>query len=519
MSWSDSFTGNRAYGIQEAYHRVIVRVSLSDLRLFQKNRAFQSKFLTLGANYFLHYLFSIECDEFKSLDSAEFLELVRFFISNRFQDRVPPVKSEIEAPERSSSSSFPSEEVQKFMFSVLLPLQRSAERQAAAFLSELLGASFNGVRLTYAICEPLLEAATVLAPASGQGRAAEGARVFQLLRTSSHQQPVPAALAASVAEQRSSGRADDFNGLADLVRLLAAVQRAVQERVAAARAGAPVFWGICPPRPAAAAALGTRQSAADEHDGLDYFLQLLQRLAPAAHGQAANSDFQHRRPPGAGEPGWLVYNETDRSAEHTRHAASFYGTAPAALSLGLHLVLLRLAVPPAERGLLKVETAELVQSFGLNAAVELPHDPAAYFFTPFLPAPAHAPDQDHEAEVSTSERDEELVAVAEMAERYSLSPETFLGRCLQQLGLGLVLSCQFPAELFLRHFARLAHPFSHRKPYASATRLLAVQIAAEDVEAVADLSRGRELAVRNISRQQLYLAPPRPAQWRVQSST
>jgi hypothetical protein len=82
-----------------------------------------------------------------------------------------------------------------------------------------------------------------------------------------------------------------------------------------------------------------------------------------------------------------------------------------------------------------------------------------------------------------------------LANKYNISPETFLLKCLLQCGsliaLRLDAHSDRPAYL-MSHVARLCHPFVHRKMYVSATHVLSLQIEVSDLEVVTAASEEQE---------------------------
>jgi hypothetical protein len=148
MSWSDPVTSIRAYGISESYHRILVKVSLSDLQQITGNSANNThhstrfllqKYHLLSQNLFLHYFFVFSYEEFSTYPVKELTSLIQAFINLRLQEKINSVTGDVSSNihqndmKNDFSSSLP--EVQRYMFSLQIPLITSQQEKIQEFLS------------------------------------------------------------------------------------------------------------------------------------------------------------------------------------------------------------------------------------------------------------------------------------------------------------------------------------------------------------------------------------------------
>jgi hypothetical protein len=526
MSWNDSFTGSYAYGIQEAYHRVVIKVNFAELTLLRKDGSLQQKHRSLTRNGFLHYIFSFSFEDFEN-NSNEIVNGIDFFVSSFAREVGSPIEGEIKV------SDFAEDSTVQCLYSIMVPLRLTMNQQLLLFLKHLL--LERKLPITYVILDLSGWQETAGSEEKRLNEANEehhsqDCHVYELITTDTHRHPSSVAV-----KKETARRIDDFNKIKKIIETIDSLQQSLNESLSSERKKS-LFWGINP----------GKEFIEDDHDFLDYFVNLFLQLTKT---QSANTDFHHRPPPdplGGEDSSWIIYNKTDENKDHI-NKQTFYESERVASSLRLHLFYLILSSfssdQQQQRGNWKMETMELVHSFGFNTMVEISFDPKRYFFQS-LSSENHQNDFDEineEEEEGQNEMDpmwidqedeeeqknsappgeDELTAtLRRLAEKYRLSVETFFGKCLLQSGNSLVLDFRFPLkEFLLAHFQRLCHPFSYRKQYVSTHRIISIPIESDDLETFKEISYQKEFTRRNSVRKELYLGPPKVKEWKIQSST
>jgi hypothetical protein len=82
----------------------------------------------------------------------------------------------------------------------------------------------------------------------------------------------------------------------------------------------------------------------------------------------------------------------------------------------------------------------------------------------------------------------------EMAALYNVPADTFLLKCLLQLGcvVGIPLLESQSVPYKAEHYSRLCHPFVHRKAFASSNKVIALQVQAEHMSVLTTASEAWE---------------------------
>jgi hypothetical protein len=126
---------------------------------------------------------------------------------------------------------------------------------------------------------------------------------------------------------------------------------------------------------------------------------------------------------------------------------------------------------------LKLHSIELAHTLGYNALLRIPA----------------------EALKATICADPQLCA---LAAKYDVPADTFLLKCLLQLGASVALPFETLSADYIRdHYSRLCHPFVHRKAFVSSNRVVTLQIQAEDMAVLTATSEEFE------ARSDAYWAP------------
>ena len=87
--------------------------------------------------------------------------------------------------------------------------------------------------------------------------------------------------------------------------------------------------------------------------------------------------------------------------------------------------------------------------------------------------------------ISSKHLEDEIMKSAqlqELAAKYQIFPDTFLVKCLLQLGCITAIPLSFLHQDYVEeHYSRLCHPFVHRKAFVSANKVISLLIQASDV--------------------------------------
>eukprot|EP01033_Poteriospumella_lacustris_P005846 gene5846-4196_t len=163
---------------------------------------------------------------------------------------------------------------------------------------------------------------------------------------------------------------------------------------------------------------------------------------------------------------------------------------------------------------LRTRAIDLVHSYRFNALVGFPR---GALFT------ATDGDSDSDGDGGGPLAQQIAAQFASFAARYDgdgdggrVSPLCFLGKVYLQLGPLLLTPPLAPSALpvaaLTRHWARLVHPFVHRRRFVSEHRVVSLAIADDDVDAVVALSETQAECLRDTQRLAAYatVAPVLP---------
>lgn len=481
MSWSEYSTSTSAYGIVESYHRVIIKIYYSELSSLSPKQL--QKYQTLSQNLFYHFLIILTPDDLKSndldKDNQRILRQLQSFVQSRYLETYDKIQGEI-----SPSKEFLSKQLvyQRYMFSIQIPLHPTLQNRVLSLLSLLTTSSLTResnyhVYVTYVIFQLLHEEKNIY----------QTSEIASLSNKASHH--VYNLIPSSTSSVNDYHRIDDYNNIKQILFTISSIQQALVPLLIDGKRT--VYWGI------------NASNIAQEHDYLDYFLLTYQELTQT---QASNTNFQHKKPPNPLTP--MIYNQTDENLDHGKDP-NIYGSEKQPLAVELHAVFLTLSSNSVAN--FRTETTDLIHSFGLNTILEIPYSAEESFFFPYL------------HELIGKKFDEEASSIStirELAAKYStITIETFVCKCLLQLGNCLVFSFQFPLEDFLlKHISRLCHPFNYRKEYVSTVKIISIPIDVDDLETLRSLSEENEMKDENIKRSNIYLQPPVIKEWKIQSN-
>eukprot|EP01040_Poterioochromonas_malhamensis_P009543 gene9543-10361_t len=482
MSWSEYSTSTSAYGIVESYHRVIIKIYYSELSSLSPKQL--QKYQTLSQNLFYHFLIILTPDDLKSNDSSDkdnqkILRQLQSFVQSRYLETYDKIQGEI-----SPSKEFLSKQLgyQRYMFSIQIPLHPTLQNRVISLLSVLTTSSLTResnyhIYVTYVIFQLLHEEKNIY----------QTSEIASLSNKASHH--VYNLIPSSTSSVNDYHRIDDYNNIKQILFTISSIQQSLVPLLIDGKRT--VYWGI------------NANNIAQEHDYLDYFLLTYQELTQT---QASNTNFQHKKPPNPLTP--MIYNQTDENLDHGKDP-NIYGSEKQPLAVELHAVFLTLSSNSVAN--FRTETTDLIHSFGLNTILEIPYSAEESFFFPYL------------HELIGKKFDEEASSIStirELAAKYStITIETFVCKCLLQLGNCLVFSFQFPLEDFLlKHISRLCHPFNYRKEYVSTVKIISIPIDVDDLETLRSLSEENEMKDENIKRSNIYLQPPVIKEWKIQSN-
>ncbi len=481
MSWSEYSTSTSAYGIVESYHRVIIKIYYSELSSLSPKQL--QKYQTLSQNLFYHFLIILTPDDLKSndldKDNQRILRQLQSFVQSRYLETYDKIQGEI-----SPSKEFLSKQLvyQRYMFSIQIPLHPTLQNRVISLLSVLTTSSLTResnyhIYVTYVIFQLLHEEKNIY----------QTSEIASLSNKASHH--VYNLIPSSTSSVNDYHRIDDYNNIKQILFTISSIQQSLVPLLIDGKRT--VYWGI------------NANNIAQEHDYLDYFLLTYQELTQT---QASNTNFQHKRPPNPLTP--MIYNQTDENLDHGKDH-NIYGSEKQPLAVELHAVFLTLSSNSVAN--FRTETTDLIHSFGLNTILEIPYSAEESFFFPYL------------HELIGKKFDEEASSIStirELAAKYStITIETFLCKCLLQLGNCLVFSFQFPLEDFLlKHISRLCHPFNYRKEYVSTVKIISIPVDVDDLETLRSLSEENEMKDENIKRSNIYLQPPVIKEWKIQSN-
>ena len=98
--------------------------------------------------------------------------------------------------------------------------------------------------------------------------------------------------------------------------------------------------------------------------------------------------------------------------------------------------------------------------------------------------------------ISAAELEKEMLTsplLLELSDKYDVDPDTFIIKCMLQLGsiVGVPYAALTP-EYIEERYARLGHPFVHRRAFASANKVVSLLVAPEDMGVLITLSEQHE---------------------------